>query len=256
MMETNTTSGKSLEKELIYHEYMHRENDFARAGYQPEFEFYSSVKSGDIEKVEELCKDVFSNKEGLGVLSLDPVQNLRYHFVITAAMLARYAIEGGMDLSDSYSLSDFYIRKVDVARNEREITELHRSMSLDYTKRMRNLRKKKVTSMPVARALDYIYDHLHTRITLDKLAEHVGVNASYLSRVFREEMGVPVSRYVRLKKIETAKNMLMYSDFTASEIAAILAFPTQSYFSEVFKKETGQTPGDFKADNILSNDFK
>ena len=110
--------------------------------------------------------------------------------------------------------------------------------------------------MPVARALDYIYDHLHTRITLDKLAEHVGVNASYLSRVFREEMGVPVSRYVRLKKIETAKNMLMYSDFTASEIAAILAFPTQSYFSEVFKKETGQTPGDFKADNILSNDFK
>jgi len=40
----------SLEKELIYHEYLQREDDFIRAAYQPEFDFYSAVKNGDVDK--------------------------------------------------------------------------------------------------------------------------------------------------------------------------------------------------------------
>ncbi len=245
----------SLEKELIYHEYLQREDDFIRAAYQPEFDFYSAVKNGDVDKVKKLCQENLADKKGLGVLSLDPVQNLKYHFAITAAMLARYCIEGGMDLSDSYSLSDFYIQKADKAKTKEEITELHNTMSLDYTKKMRNLRKKTITSMPVAKAVDYIYDHLHTRITIEELASYVNLNPSYLSRVFKKEMGVSVSRYIRMKKIETAKNMLVYSDFTPSEIASILAFPSQSYFSEVFRKEVGTPPLEYKNDNLFTSNL-
>jgi len=206
-------------------------------------------------KVKKLCQENLADKKGLGVLSLDPVQNLKYHFAITAAMLARYCIEGGMDLSDSYSLSDFYIQKADKAKTKEEITELHNTMSLDYTKKMRNLRKRTITSMPVAKAVDYIYDHLHTRITIEELSSYVNLNPSYLSRVFKKEMGVSVSRYIRMKKIETAKNMLVYSDFTPSEIASILAFPSQSYFSEVFRKEVGTTPLEYKNDNLFTSNL-
>ena len=241
----------SLEKELIYHEYLQREDDFIRAAYQPEFDFYSAVKSGDVDKVKKLCQENLDEKKGLGVLSQDPVQNLKYHFAITAAMLARYCIEGGMDLSDSYSLSDFYIQKADRAKTKSEITELHNAMSLDYTKKMKSIRKKTIKSMPVAKAVDYIYDHLHTRITIKELSNYVNLNPSYLSRIFKKEMGVSVSRYIRAKKVDTAKNMLIYSEFTPSEIASILAFPSQSYFTEVFKKEVGTTPLEYKNDNLF-----
>ncbi|MCR5654811.1 MAG: helix-turn-helix domain-containing protein [Lachnospiraceae bacterium] len=239
------------EKERIYHEYVQRERAFVRADYRPEFDFYYAVKDGEVEKVRELCKDVFSDKEGLGVLSKDPLRNLKYHFTITAAMIARYCIEGGMELSDSYGLSDFYIQKADVAVSEAQITDIHNEMSLAYAKKMKNLRKKKITSMPVARALNYIYDHLHARIRLEDLADYVQVNPSYLSRIFKKEMGVSVSEYIRTKKLETAKNMLLYSDFSASEISSILAFCGQSYFTEQFRKQYGLSPADYRRQNLF-----
>ncbi len=235
-----------LEKEQIYHEYLRREKGFIRAPYQPEYDFYSAVRNGHVEKVEALCKDALSSKQGLGILSKDPLQNLKYHFVITAAMLARQCIEGGMDLSDSYGLSDFYIQKADAAKSESEVVDLHRTMSLDYAKRMRALQKKSITSMPIAKAVDYIYDHLHKRITLTDLADYVKLNPSYLSRLFKQEMGVTLNSYIRAKKIEAAENMLRYSEFTPSDISSILAFPSQSYFSEIFKQETGVSPKEYR----------
>ena len=104
------------QKELFYKDYVQREEEFLRAPYNPEIEFYSTIKAGDVEKVRELCKDALVDKPGLGRLSEDPLQNLKFHFVVTTALVARYCIEGGMDLSDAYGLSDYYIQKADNAQ--------------------------------------------------------------------------------------------------------------------------------------------
>ncbi|MBQ9200601.1 MAG: AraC family transcriptional regulator [Lachnospiraceae bacterium] len=242
-----------LKKEHLYHEFIQREQEFLRADYNPEIEFYSYVKSGDINSLKELLSEKLSEKKGLGKLSENPIQSLKYHFVITAAMLARYCIEGGMPLSDSYNLSDFYIQKADKLKTEDELSELHFSMCLDYTKRMKNLRKKKITSMPVAKVIDYIYDNLNMRITLTDLAEHVKLNPSYLSRLFKQETGFTVSEYIRSRKLATAQNMLIYSEFTSAEIASILAFPSQSYFTEVFRKEFGTTPTEYRINHMFES---
>lgn len=243
-----------IEKEQIYHQYLQREKEFIRAPYQSEFEFYAAVRSGDVARVKQLCEENFEGKqEGWGLLSTNPLQNLKYHFAITVAMIARQCIEGGMELSDSYSLSDFYIRKADESKKASEITDLHKTMCVDYAKKMRALRKKMITSMPVARAVDYIYDHLHTQITLEELADYVKLNPAYFSRLFKKEMGIPVSTYIRRQKVETAKNMLAYSEFQVSQIAQILAFPSQSYFAEIFKKETGFTPMEYKRNNLFKS---
>ncbi len=243
-----------IEKEQIYHQYLQREKEFIRAPYQSEFEFYAAVRSGDVARVKQLCEENFEGKqEGWGLLSTNPLQNLKYHFAITVAMIARQCIEGGMELSDSYSLSDFYIRKADESKKASDITDLHKTMCVDYAKKMRALRKKMITSMPVAKAVDYIYDHLHTQITLEELAEYVKLNPAYFSRLFKKEMGIPVSTYIRRQKVETAKNMLAYSEFQVSQIAQILAFPSQSYFAEIFKKETGFTPMEYKRNNLFKS---
>ena len=174
------------EKEQIYHQYLQREKEFIRAPYQSEFEFYAAVRSGDVARVKQLCEENFEGKqEGWGLLSTNPLQNLKYHFAITVAMIARQCIEGGMELSDSYSLSDFYIRKADESKKASEITDLHKTMCVDYAKKMHSLRKKMITSMPVAKAIDYIYDHLHTQITLEELADYVKLNPAYFSRLFK-----------------------------------------------------------------------
>ncbi len=236
-----------MKKEFVYKEFLRKEENILRAPYNPELEFYSVIKSGDVAKTEELCKDTFTDKKGLGVLSKNNMQNLKYHFVITIAMIARYCIDGGMDVSTSYALSDFYIQKADESNLPGELNVLHRRAAVDYAERMKKLRKDKICSIHVVRCIDYMHDNLHSRITVEELAELVGLNPSYLSRLFKKETGVAVSEYIQQLKIDAAQNMLLYSDFTPARISSILAFPDQSYFTQVFKKYTGLTPKKFQS---------
>ena len=90
--------------------------------------------------------------------------------------------------------------------------------------------------------MDYIYEHLHQRITLPDLAEQAGLTRSYLSALFKKETGRSVSDYVMDKRIEAAGNMLKFSDYSCADISAILAFSSQSHFIRAFKARTGQTP--------------
>lgn len=240
----------NIKKELFYKEFVQRENNISRAPYNPELEFYSVIKSGNVEKTQELCHQALVDKPGLGVLSQNYIRNIKYHFVVTAALIARYCIEGGMDLSAAYSLSDFYIQKADKCQTAKEISDLHPVMCIDYAERMKNLHKKKICSKSVANCINYIYDHLHTRITVETLSKKAGLNPSYLSRLFKKETGITISNYIQNKKIETAKNMLIYSDYTLSQISSTLAFPTQSYFTEIFHKKTGFTPSKYRALNF------
>lgn len=236
---------------LLYKEFINRENSITHASYHPELEFYDAIKSGNVKKVKALCKESLSEKEGLGELSKNALQNLKYHFVITAAMITRYCIEGGMDFKAAYTLSDYYILTADACASAGDISALHQTMCIDYAKRMNNLKKQHIYSKHVSDCIDYIYDHLHTRITLEGLAEEIGLSASHLSRLFKQEMGMPVSTYVQHKKIETAKSMLSYSDFPVSEIASVLAFSSQSYFSEVFRRHTNMTPLQYRSTTHL-----
>lgn len=229
-------------RDLFYREYIRREAGAFRAPYPPELAFYNSIKSGDLNRTKEFLTPSIVDKQGLGTLSADPLQNLKYHLVITIAMIARYCIEGGMDLSEAYGLSDLYIQKTDSSKSAADIETIHRDVCLDYAGRMRLLRKRRIQNASIAKCVEYIYDNLHIRITVSQLASHIGLDPSYLSRLFKKEVGITISEYIRLQKVETAKNMLAYSGYGAAQIASILAFPSQSYFSGIFKKVTGRTP--------------
>ena len=122
-------------------------------------------------------------------------------------------------------------------KSKKEISALHPQMCLDYTARMEKMHRNHACSRPVAQCLEYIYDHLHNRITVPTLAAHAGISPGYLSHLFAKEMGISVSSYIQSKKIETAQNMLCHSDYAISVISTTLAFPSQSYFTSVFREK-------------------
>ncbi len=232
----------NIDKELSVREYALRENAAFHAPYVPEFDFYFAVKNGDVAKVSSLCSVDFSKKSGLGKLCEDSLQNLKYHFVITAAMLARYCIESGMEHETAYSLSDLYIQSCDRCTNPNEISGLHRNMSMDYTKRMAALHRDKVYSKQIILCINYIYNHLHKKITVDELASCTGLSSSYLSRLFHRQTGESITEYIIKRKINAAKNMLKYSNYSLSQISETLAFSCQSYFTQQFRIREGVTP--------------
>lgn len=217
------------------------------APYSPEIAFYTAVRDGDVKKVAKLCECDFVSKKGFGELSDNPLRNAVYHFIISVALVARYCIDGGMGHEAAYELSDFYIQQADRCTAVPQISQLHDRMATDYVQRMSVLKKNQIFSKPVAECMDYIYANLYTRITLTMLADYVRLNPSYLSRLFKKTTGVTVSFYIRQKKMEEARNLLRFTDDSIAQIASALAFPTQSYFIEVFQKQEGMTPKKYRS---------
>ena len=219
-----------------------------------EFLFYRSVAEGMIDAVQENCsRGAFENMEGAGKLSDNPVTNLRYHFVVTAAMITRFCMEGGMPLEEAFGLSDEYIRRMDCCTNMAEIVYVHDQMALDFVCRMRHLRKNIASSKQVAQAIDYIYVHIMDRITVNELAEAINISPTHLSRIFKQETGISVSEYIRQRKIDMAKNLLRFSNYDFVEIAVMLSYSSQSHFIQHFRTQMGMTPKAYRDRNYMNN---
>ena len=68
-----------------------------------EYSFYNAVKTGDMDSVIRNCKeDAFIDLKGTGVLSRNPLTNIKYHFVVTTAMITRYCIDCGLEPEQAY----------------------------------------------------------------------------------------------------------------------------------------------------------
>lgn len=232
------------EKELTYKAFLNREYEFRHSPFEKEFEFYDCVKNGDTESVERLMTPLGSS--GTGVLSADPLRNLKYHFIVTIALITRFCVEGGMEMETAYTLSDLYILKADKCSCEKDIHALHREAVLEFTRQMNKLAHGNVYSKPVIMTMDYIYDNLHSKISEADIAEYISLSPSYISRLFKKEVGVTICTYIAVKRVETAQNMLKYSDYSPVDIGNYLAFTSHSHFISVFRKYTGMTPNEFR----------
>lgn len=232
------------EKELTYKSFLNREYEFKHSPFEKEFEFYEYVKSGDTEGVERTMTALGGN--GAGQLSDDKLRNLKYHFIVTIALITRFCVEGGMEMETAYTLSDLYINRADKCMREEDIHILHREAILEFTNQMNRLAHDNIYSKPVIMTMDYIYDNLHSKISESEIAEYVSLSTTYISRLFKREVGVTISTYIAIKRIETAQNMLKYSDYSPVDIGNYLAFTSHSHFISVFKKYTGMTPNEYR----------
>lgn len=221
-----------------------RENELIHSSYEKELTFYSAVKSGDVEKVINSMSPLTS--QGLGQLSNNPIRNLQYHLVVSIALITRFCIEGGLDQEVAYTLSDLYIQKVDKCTSEQEISDLHKTMIIEYTKRMSELSKNSVKSKQINLCLDYISKHYHDPLTLQEIADYIGLNGTYLSSLFKKEMGITMTQYIQEKKIEAIMNMLKFSDYSYTDISNYFSFSSHSHFIYSFRKRTGMTPKQYR----------
>ncbi|RKI30306.1 helix-turn-helix domain-containing protein [bacterium 1xD8-6] len=237
----------NLRKEWYQQELEKSEEAIAHRPLEEEYSFYHAVSSGDMDFVQENCRrDTFTKTEGMGILSTNPLTNLKYHFVITVAMITRQCVAAGMELEQAYRLSDFYILKLDSCSTIEAVSQLHHNMALDFTGKMFLVKKGAAVSKPVVICMDFIYSHLNTRITVQTLSEYTGLSSSYLSRLFKKELGISISDYILEKKIEKSENLLKYSDYSLIDIANYLAFSSQSHFIQTFKKAVGLTPNKYR----------
>lgn len=242
----------SVDKELTHTTFLQREYNFKHTTYNDEISTMSAIKHGDIEQAGKFFDSFLDT--GCGHLSDNPERNAQYMYVAGITLMTRFAIEGGMLEKDAFNLSDLYIQKMDQCRSSQEaIRTLYGQAALDFARRVHNLQKKNIYTKPILLAIDYIYDNLHYNISVEEVAQQVNLSTSYFSSLFKKELGISVASYIRNMRIEAAKNMLRFSDYSYQDISNYLAFSSQSHFISSFKKQVGMTPKEYRLTHFATN---
>lgn len=242
-----STLKETMDRQVAYLEFMNRENSFHHHKYEEEMLQYEYIKNGDFRAMEEARRMIHSAE--MGHLSDDPMKNLLYLCICNITLVTRFAIEGGMESEKAYNASDLYIQKYDKAKTIDEIYRLHGEMIEYFTKSVSADKKSHIYSKQVICCIEYIHCHLHEQIVVSELAEMVHLNESYLSVLFKRETGMNITEYVIVKRMETAENMLKYSDYPLTEISDILHFSSYSHFARTFRKYYNMSPKVYRNNN-------
>lgn len=120
------------------------------------------------------------------------------------------------------------------------------SLLLRHTHFTLNIEQGLHTNKECAAARRYIDEHFAEPIDLDILANITHVNKYYLAHAFKREYGISPINYLIERRIRESKYLLEHTDYALSQIAHFLGISSSSYFSQSFRRSTGQSPTEYR----------
>ncbi|MFC0214612.1 helix-turn-helix domain-containing protein [Paenibacillus chartarius] len=185
--------------------------------------------------------------EGLGVLSKrSQLRNMKNLSICCITLGTRAAIEGGLYEELAYTLSDLHIQHIEELTDVKSVEAAMNYALLDFAGRVAQLSNTNDITAPVRICREYIYDHLYEEMSAGQLADLAGLNANYLSKLFKQQTGLSLMNFIQKERIEEAKKLLVQTRDSVAAIGSRLCFYDQTYFIKVFKKYTGITPREYR----------
>lgn len=147
-------------------------------------------------------------------------------------------------------IEEIFSYKVNIICSERffsinEIKRTYKNYVSCYENKLVNIESKAIKD-----ALQYIEEHYNEKITLEVLAKELYLNESYLSKLFKKEIGLNFSDFLNNIRIEKSKKLLLENNYKIYEIADKVGFSNSKYFISVFKNKTGKTPKEYSKNLI------
>lgn len=226
--------------------------------YDQEIRENLSIEQGDVEQLKKSISEAYTGK--LGTLSKNHLRNLKNLGIVVITLVSRAAIRGGLSPEVSFSLSDSYIQKLEDVKDEPSMLYLTRQAEYHYAELVHDLKERqekrhRTDQHPrVEHCKNYIFAHLHEKILISDIADELHINCNYLSDIFRQYEGISIAQYIRKEKINLAKNLLVYSQYSYIEIASYLGFSSQSHLGAQFRQVTGYTLRQFREKYSVQKD--
>ena len=198
-------------------------------------------------RITHLCASTISENVCSLVLSLDPkghaitgtwlmVTMERIQALYTAttqaecAILYSYPIDNLDQLSGKYQIAARYLEAERFDACVKVISDVKKESPL-------------VTIHFVKR---YVKEHLNQDLSLSQISVVTGYNPTYLSRLFKEQTGETLNRYISRKRMEYIARLMRDPQISMQQIMDAAGFATRSYFNQFVKKETGLTPKQYR----------
>lgn len=262
-METKKSKAKRvLEQDLQSYRVEVSELSQIHHSYEQEELFIKALVAGDRNKVYELVGEFLGIPllEGdldfqlmtkhliaeTGILSRSEEKQVEYFAVTMIVLASRAAIRSGVDPFRSYDISNLFLQRLSEATDAVTYWSLMIEVIDTYLQEIQAVHSSEVRSIHVLHAKQYIGRNLNQPLSLELIAEELGLSEGHLSKIFKQTEGIGLKQYIVEQRIEAAKNLLMYSNADIGTIASYVGFCSQSYFGKVFRQHTGTTPLAFR----------
>lgn len=195
-------------------------------------------KSGSQKLINELFGHIFFSSGG----NFDIIKARVLELII---LLSRAALSGGADIEQIFGLNYNYIKDIQGFKSVDELAEWLKLIMSRFTDLVFDLTNVKHVDV-IYKAIDYIKQNFTRKLSLEEVASKVFLSPSYFSKIFNEEMKLSYNAYLNQLRIEMSKNLLLDNSLSLIDISSRVGFEDQSYFSKVFKKITGVSPGKYR----------
>ncbi|MBZ9686014.1 PocR ligand-binding domain-containing protein [Clostridium estertheticum] len=160
-------------------------------------------------------------------------------------VLSRAAVEGGGNMEMVFGLNFKYLSEVSSLNNVERLCQWIIKVLDRFSECMYNVENINNVHI-IQKSMEYVNDNVSDNISLNSVAEYVYLSSSYFSRLFKKEMGINFIDYLNMVRVEESKKYLTDLKITLSDIARTVGFTDQSYYTKVFKKIEGISPGQYR----------
>ena len=170
---------------------------------------------------------------------------IRARILELIVLLSRAALEGGADVEQIFGLNFKYLSQINEFTTVDELTYWLSGIMTRFTDCVFDLKDVKHIDV-IYKAIDYIKRNYMKKIMLEDVANHVQLSPSYFCSVFKQEMKCNFNAYLNRIRIEMSKKLLLDNDIRLADVADLVGYEDQSYFTRVFRRRVGISPGKYR----------
>jgi Response regulator containing CheY-like receiver domain and AraC-type DNA-binding domain len=239
----------TINPDIVRHFLRHRVKEhreyYLHPPYLIETRLLKAVSIGKYENAYLLLKKI--NCLERAMLSENPIRSLKNSLICSCTLLTRAVISGGMPPETAFNYSDACILEIEKISTCEVLLSFEYTMLKGFIDKLKEvLNKLHSYSHPVQIVVEFIHEKILQDFTLQDLAEHVYLNPTYLSHIFKKEVGWSLTEFINRERIEESLYFLAHTNSSVSEIALLFHFCNQSYYTALFRKYCGMTPSEYR----------
>jgi two-component system, response regulator YesN len=200
---------------------------------QKQKQFFDQVRLGDWGQVFQNVMDVIQSCENEGMNLLQAQQRVLELLWLTTRLMDEIGIEMETPIYSAQAQDYRHLR-----------SETSFLLEKIKQKHAENYHKQDTDSMQ--RIKHYIIEHSHEDISLETLGNKVGLSPIYISKIFKEKLGINYIDFLTDCRIGKAKKLMNDHEKSIKEITFEVGYHEPNYFSKVFKKVTGTSPKEYR----------
>lgn len=212
--------------------------------YQREKWMSHAVQLGDSQKALEWYDELHMEAKQVSYCE-DPLLSKLISLSVIKTMCRLAAERGGASPIAIDMLSHDFTERTNKSNTIAEINGLMRLMVSEYSTLVSSAQRNNYSKV-VSKAISFICSALNMNLSLSIVAEEIGVNANYLSGVFKVETRMTITEFINCKRMEQAAELLLFNRLKISDVARQVGVTDVNYFSKLFKQFYGKTPSEYR----------